>query len=94
MQAVAEQQDVALLRDEVKNFLEDNFLFEFDQEITDSSDLFRSGIIDSFGYVRMLQHFEEQYQFKLSEDEYLSNIFVSLKDIVAFLETKVAKGPQ
>ena len=49
----------------IQKFIEDNFLVEFDEDLTRTSDLFREGVLDSFGYVDLvgfLQHHALQAQ--------------------------------
>ncbi|MDB4403848.1 acyl carrier protein [Akkermansiaceae bacterium] len=73
---------------QLKQYLEDSFLFEFGEEITPTTDLFKAGLIDSYGYVELIRHIEVEYGFKLSEEELLSNVLVSLDDISNFVISK------
>ncbi len=45
-------------------------------------DLFKLGIIDSFGYVQLIRFLEDEFQFQFSEEEMLSNLLVSFESIV------------
>jgi acyl carrier protein len=79
------------MREALQRYLQDNFLFEFGDEITEESDLFKSGIIDSFGYIQMIKHLEKQYSIKFSEEELLSNVLVSFTSILDCVSAKMER---
>ncbi|WP_258341596.1 acyl carrier protein [Saccharopolyspora gregorii] len=74
------------MKDELKDYLEEQFLFEFDAETTEDTDLFQAGILDSFGYISLMTHIEERYGVQFEEDELLGNVMVSLNGIAAFVD--------
>jgi len=76
------------MRNELRRYLEENFLFEFGGDVTEESNLFRLGLIDSFGYIQMIRHLETMYGVRFSEDELLSNVLVSFAGILACVESK------
>ncbi|MGH8260247.1 MAG: acyl carrier protein [Steroidobacteraceae bacterium] len=78
-----------MVRDEVANYLEKTFLFNFDADITDSTDLFKAGIIDSHGYIQMMQFIQDAFHVEFSREELLSNVITSLSGIVASVEAKL-----
>jgi len=80
-----------MVKPELANYMEKAFLFQFDEDITESTDLFKAGILDSYGYIRLLQFVQDKFQIKLSKDELLSNVMTSLSGIVAVVETKLEK---
>ncbi|NQZ09322.1 MAG: hypothetical protein HRT35_19365 [Algicola sp.] len=77
----------------VKQFLEESFLFEFDDEVTDHSDLFKLGIIDSLGYIKLIKFLEREFHIEFSEEDFMSNVLVSFSSIVDYLEAAL-KEPQ
>jgi len=79
------------MREELQRYLEETFLFEFGDEIGAEDDLFRLGIIDSFGYLQMLRHLEKQYGITFSEEELLSNVLVSFEGILDCVTAKRAE---
>ncbi|GAA2564074.1 hypothetical protein GCM10010435_40340 [Winogradskya consettensis] len=74
----------------IGKYLEDTFLFDFDDTITADTDLFKAGVIDSFGYVRMMKFLEQQFGVEISAEDILTNILVSLTSIDEFVATKIA----
>ncbi|MFE7589995.1 acyl carrier protein [Kitasatospora sp. NPDC057512] len=76
--------------DTIRTYLEERFLFEFDDETTPDTDLFKAGVIDSFGYVRMMRFLESEFSLALDGDEILMNVLVSLNAIDEFVQKKLA----
>ncbi|WP_405187057.1 phosphopantetheine-binding protein [Streptomyces anulatus] len=75
----------------LRKMIEEQFLVEFDDELTDRSDLFKAGVIDSFGYVQLLGSIEEEFSIQLKDEDFLKNIFTSLESIDAFVAKKIAE---
>jgi acyl carrier protein len=81
-----------MITDELKRYMEDRFLFTFDEEITEDTDLFKAGILDSYGYIELMAHIEETYGVKFTEEELLSNVMVSLSSITGFVTSHLHHG--
>ncbi|MCR8573855.1 MULTISPECIES: acyl carrier protein [Streptomyces] len=79
------------MKQELKKHMEEQFMFEFDSDITEDTDLFKAGILDSFGYLSLMKHVEEEYGVPLGE-EILGNVMVSLSGIVGFVDTARARA--
>lgn len=75
----------------IRNMIEAQFLVEFDDELTEQSDLFKAGVIDSFGYVQLLSSIEEEFSIQLKDEDFLKNILTSLESIDAFVAKKIAE---
>ncbi|AJT61931.1 acyl carrier protein [Streptomyces chattanoogensis] len=73
------------MKQELKKHMEERFMFEFDSDITEDTDLFKAGILDSFGYISLMAHIEEEYGVPLG-DEILGNVMVSLNGIVGLVD--------
>lgn len=73
------------MKDDLKKYLEEQFLFEFGPEITEESDLFKAGILDSFGYISLMGHIEQEYGVDFAEEGLRGNIMVSLAGIVEYV---------
>lgn len=76
------------MKEKLKTFLTDTFLFEFNEDITPETDLFKAGIIDSMGYIQLIQFMEREGEFRFTEDELLSSVLVSLDQMVECVEKK------
>lgn len=75
----------------LRHMIEEQFLVEFDEELTDQSDLFKAGVIDSFGYVQLLGSIEEEFSIQLKDEDFLKDILTSLESIDAFVAKKIAE---
>ncbi|WP_406012011.1 acyl carrier protein [Streptomyces sp. NBC_00984] len=76
--------------DKIRQYLEERFLFEFDDVITPDTDLFKAGVIDSFGYVRMMSFLESEFSVEISAEDILENVFVTLTTIDEFIQKKIS----
>lgn len=72
----------------ITDFLEETFLFEFDVDVAADEDLFKAGIIDSFGYVQLIKFLKTEFNITISEEELMSNILVSKNKIIEFVQAK------
>ncbi|MCX4868889.1 phosphopantetheine-binding protein [Streptomyces sp. NBC_01005] len=75
----------------IQRLIEDQFLVEFDGELTAETDLFKTGVMDSFGYIQLLTAVEREFSLQLTDEEFLRNIFSSLEAIDAFVANKLAE---
>lgn len=75
----------------IQRLIEDQFLVEFDGELTAGTDLFKTGVMDSFGYIQLLTAVEREFSLQLTDEEFLRNIFSSLEAIDAFVANKLAE---
>ncbi|MEV5595461.1 acyl carrier protein [Streptomyces sp. NPDC052496] len=69
----------------IQQFIEERFLVEFGGEVTAGTDLFKAGVIDSFGYIQLMSFIEDEFALEISDDELLAEVFVSLADLDAFV---------
>jgi len=73
-----------------KSYITKHFLFKFDDEnITFRTDLFQSGLIDSFGLVELIIFIESTFQISISNEELVSSSMSSLHEIVTMIEEKL-----
>jgi D-alanine--poly(phosphoribitol) ligase subunit 2 len=78
-----------MVRPIVTDYMQKAFLFEFDDHITDSTDLFQAGVMDSYGYLELMQFIQSTFEIELSRDELLSNVTTSLAGIVGLVESRL-----
>ncbi len=80
------------MKEKIKQYLEETFLFEFNDEITETSDLFKLGIIDSFGYIQLMAYLEDEFHIDFSDEEVLSSKLVSFATIADSVARKCEKS--
>jgi D-alanine--poly(phosphoribitol) ligase subunit 2 len=74
--------------DPIRGYLEEQFLIEFDDSFPPDTDLFKTGVMDSFGYVQLCRFLERTYHFKFSERDLTGNVLVSLSRMQEFVAAK------
>lgn len=77
--------------EKIQQFIEERFLVEFGGDITADTDLFKEGVIDSFGYIQMMNFLEDEFAFQMDEADILTDVFVSLSSIDDFVSRKLAE---
>lgn len=76
------------LKDTIKQFIIDNFLFDEDEELDDDASFFDEGIIDSTGMLEIISFLEENFSIQIDDEELTRENLDSINNLVAFLSTK------
>jgi acyl carrier protein len=75
----------------LRTFILENYLFTDDQSALDSKDSFlEKGIIDSTGILEVIFFIEEQFGFKVADEEMVPENLDSVNNLVAFIGRKKA----
>lgn len=74
--------------EKIKKFLEERFLVKFGGGITEETDLFKAGVIESKGYMSILKFLQDDMQIEMTDEDLFSNVLVSLSSIVSFVQQK------
>ncbi|KND26276.1 acyl carrier protein [Streptomyces acidiscabies] len=74
--------------EKIVRFIEEQFLIEFGAEVTPQSDLFKDGVIDSYGYIRLMSFLEEEFSLDIRTEEFLLNVPATLEDLDRFVAEK------
>lgn len=77
---------------QIRDFIEDQFLIEFDESFPETSDLFKEGVMDSFGYIQLIRFLEKEFDIKFSEQEMTANVMVSLSLIEKTVSRKLSES--
>lgn len=76
--------------DKIRAFIEEQFLIEYDESFPEETNLFKEGVMDSFGYVQLCRFLEQEYGFRFTEAEMTGDVLVSLTQVRAFVARKTA----
>lgn len=79
------------VEDRIRAFIEQQFLVEFDATFPEDTDLFREGVMDSFGYVQLHRFLEREFGIKFSEAELTQTLLVSCTEICVHVLRKIAE---
>ena len=74
--------------EKIRYYISDHFLVDFDDEINDYTDLFKAGIIDSFGFIELVVFLEKNFNVKFKVEELVSNGLNSIKNMTAIIINK------
>ena len=74
---------------DMRSFLEENFLYmRPDVELTDDDDFLALGIIDSLGFVELVEEVQSRYAVEISDVEITEENFGSIEAIARFVASK------
>ena len=79
------------IRRQVREFIEANFLYlEPDLELADDDDLLGLGLVDSLGFVELVEEVQARFGIDVEDVEINEKNFGSIDRIVAFVDAKRA----
>jgi acyl carrier protein len=77
------------VRREMREFVTESFLYMHpDLELTDDEDLLAKGVIDSLGFVELVEEVQARYRVAVQDVEITEQNFGSINAIAAFVERK------
>jgi acyl carrier protein len=77
------------VRNEIRAFIEENFLYmRPDLELQDDDDLLGLGVIDSLGFVELVEEVQRRYGIVVDDIEITEDNFGSVSAIVGFVGRK------
>lgn len=82
------------LRDQIRNFILENFMLENPEDLVDDESMLEKGIIDSTGVLELVAFIESTFEMKVEDEELIPENLDSIKNIVNFLEKKFAASPK
>ena len=83
------------IEQQVRTFIEDNFLFREDRaSLSDTESLLEAGLIDSTGILELVAFIEAQFRIRVADAEIVPENLDSIRTIVAYVKGKLATAPQ
>lgn len=73
----------------IKEFLQENYIFNSENGLDDDDSLLENGIIDSTGVLELILFLEENFQIKINDDEILPENLDSVNNICNFAKIKI-----
>jgi acyl carrier protein len=78
-----------VVREELRGFIKENFLYTRpDMELHDDDDLMKLGIIDSLGFVELVEEVQDRYGIQVQDIEITEENFSSVSALVRYLDQK------
>lgn len=79
------------IRETVRSFILENFLpGEDPRNLTDTTELKESGILDSLSTLKLVAHLEEQFEIELEADDLEAGNLATVANIESLVKAKVA----
>lgn len=76
------------IREQIKEFFEDNFMVDFEEDFSDEDSFLESGIIDSTGVLELVLFLEENFGFKVDDEEIIPENLDSFKNLQNYITHK------
>lgn len=77
------------LRDQIRNFILQNFILEKPDDLVDDESMLNKGIIDSTGVLELVAFIESTFEISVEDDELSRDNLDSINHIVSYLERKL-----
>ena len=78
------------LRDQIRNFILENFILENPEYLKDEESMLEKGIMDSTGVLELVAFIESTFEIKVEDEELIPENLDSIINIVSYLERKQA----
>ncbi len=72
----------------IREFIVENFLFGDGGQVSNETNFFEKGIIDSTGILELVSYIEETYNLTIEDEDLVPENFSSLNTLAAFLQKK------
>ena len=76
-------------KEEVKEFIIENFLFGDGKELTEETNFFDKGIIDSTGVLELICFMEETYDITIEDEDVTQKNFSTINNVSHYLQNKL-----
>jgi acyl carrier protein len=83
-----DQQDI---QKTVRDFIQQNFIFDPNMVLANDESLLGAGVIDSTGVLELIGFLEDKFQLQFGDDELVAENFDTVIKISAFLQNKLSK---
>jgi|APLak6261682215_1056145.scaffolds.fasta_scaffold51667_2 D-alanine--poly(phosphoribitol) ligase subunit 2 len=77
--------------DRIAAYIETQLLVTYGEDFTAGTNLFESGIMDSFSYVQLINFLQSTFDITLGDDAILTNVMVSLQRMTDAVTAGLAK---
>jgi acyl carrier protein len=74
---------------EIRNFIEENFILDGNDNLSSEDSLLEKGIIDSTGVLELVAFIEENYNFKIKDEELVPENLDSIRSITKFIQERL-----
>jgi acyl carrier protein len=76
------------IKEKVKTFIRESFLFDSSAKIRDEDSLLEEGILDSTGVLELILYLEEEFGIKIEDEEIIPENLDSVRSIENLIQRK------
>ena len=76
------------LKDKIRMFIIENFLFGNNDNLEDNSSFLEEGILDSTGILELVGFIEEEFNITVKDEELIPEYLDSINNVTAYLQSK------
>lgn len=76
------------LKNKIRTFVVENFLFGNNENLEDNTSFLEEGIIDSTGVLELVGFIEEEFTITVEDEELIPENLDSINNVTAYLERK------
>lgn len=76
------------LKDKIRMFIIENFLFGNNDNLEDNSSFLEEGILDSTGILELVGFIEEEFNITVKDEELIPEYLDSINNVTAYLQNK------
>lgn len=80
------------MKDQIRKFIVENFLFGDDQDLNEDTSLLDSGIVDSTGILELIEFIGDSFSVTVEDEEMLPENLDSINNIFNYLARKLSQG--
>jgi acyl carrier protein len=77
------------IEEKIRHFIEENFFLDGNDNLSSEDSLLEKGIIDSTGVLELVAFIEENYNFKIKDEELIPENLDSIKSISRFIQERL-----
>ena len=78
------------MKEKIRSFIIENFLFGDDSGLNDEASFLEEGLIDSTGILELVNFLEEEFEIAVDDEELVPENLDSVNNVVAYLGKKIA----
>ncbi len=73
------------IKEKIKDFIIENFLFGEDNDLNDDTSFLEEGIIDSTGVLELIEYLEEEFELEIDDEDMIPENLDSLNNLEQFI---------
>lgn len=77
------------IKEKIRGFIVENFLFGDAGELNDETSFLSDGIIDSTGILELVDFIESEFGISINDDELIPENLDSIKNVTTYLNKKI-----